>query len=194
MNGIKVHSTAAPEMLDAVERLGLRNNTIIVFTSDHGYHLGEHTFWQKLSLHEESARIPLIVCVPGKPPAVSDSLAQQIDIYPTLAELGRLPIPAHCQGRSLAKVLDEPQHKVHEDVYSGHGNGHLLRTQRWAYLSYEDGTRELYDMEHDPQQFTNLAENAEFAKTVGELQGRLSARLAAMMSAARGTGESGQSR
>ncbi len=176
-------------ILDAVERLGLTRNTIIVFTSDHGYHLGEHDFWQKLSLHEESARIPLIVSVPGQKPVVSDSLAQQIDIYPTLAELGGLPIPEHCQGRSLAALVVHPDREIHNEVYCNHGNGHLLRTDRWAFLSYVDGTCELYDMDRDPRQFVNLANEAQYSETLDELHGRLSAKLAAMTTARSASGE-----
>lgn len=167
-------------ILDAVDTLGLRENTIIVFTSDHGYHLGEHDLWQKMSLHEESVRIPLIISVPGQQPAVTRSLAQQIDIYPTLAELCGLSVPEHCQGESLASLIDDPEQTVHKEVYCDRGDGHLLRTDRWAYLSYDDGSRELYDMDRDPQQFTNLAELAEYLDTVSELQEQLALHLAKM--------------
>lgn len=160
-------------LLDALDRLGLRENTIVIFTSDHGYHLGEHDFWQKMSLHEESARIPLIISMPGKSAATTDSLAQQIDLYPTLSELCDLPVPAHCQGKSLAGVLENPDATVHEAVYSFKGNGHLVRTDRWAYMAYRDGSQELYDMHNDPQQFTNLFDDPQHAETVAELRKRL---------------------
>ena len=132
------------KMIRAVDRLGLRDNTIIVFTADHGYHLGEHDFWQKMSLHEESTRIPLIIQVPGKKPSESAALSQQIDIYPTLAELCGLPIPKHVQGKSLVTAIDDPRHVVHDAVYCLRGrNDHLLRTDRWALIRYGRGGVEL---------------------------------------------------
>ncbi len=164
-------------IVGALERLGLRDNTIVVFTSDHGYHLGEHDFWQKMSLHEESARIPLIFSVPDKSAGESSSLAQQIDIFPTLAELGGLPIPDHCQGKSLARAIDSPSEAVHDHVYCFRGNGHLIRTDRWAYMQYKDNSAELYDMQNDPQQFTNLANMTEHAATVREMRRLLRKKL-----------------
>ena len=98
-------------ILRALDELGLTDNTIVVFTADHGYHLGEHEFWQKMSLHEESTRIPLIVAAPGVKPAVAGGLAQQIDIYPTLAEMAGLEVPEHVQGKSLLPVLRDPSAK-----------------------------------------------------------------------------------
>ena len=98
-------------ILDALEKNGLAENTIVVFTADHGYHLGEHDFWQKLSLHEESTRIPMIFAGPGIKPSKTDSLAQQIDFYPTFAELAGLDIPKHIQGKSLAGVIKDPSHR-----------------------------------------------------------------------------------
>ena len=169
------------KIVAAVDRLQLRDNTIIVFTADHGYHLGEHDFWQKMSLHEESTRIPLIIHVPGKKPSVSPALSQQIDIYPTLAELGGLPIPPHVQGKSLAKALNDPQQVVHEAVYCLRGkNDHLLRTDRWAMIRYGSGDVELYDMPADPQQFTNLADTPEHQATLKELSAQLDAKLNAI--------------
>ncbi len=169
------------KMIDAVDRLGLRDNTIIVFTADHGYHLGEHDFWQKMSLHEESTRIPLIIHVPGKKPSKSSALSQQIDIYPTLAELCGLPRPEHVQGRSLVKSLDDVDHVVHDAVYCLRGrNDHLLRTDRWALIRYGPGGVELYDMHADPHQFTNLADKPKYRDDLAELQRQLDAKLKAI--------------
>ena len=169
------------KMIDALDRLGLRENTIVVFTADHGYHLGEHEFWQKMSLHEESTRIPLIIHAPGKRAAESTALSQQIDIYPTLAELCDLPLPSHLQGKSLVAAMDDPELVVHDSVYClRRRNDHLLRTDRWALIRYADGGKELYDMSADPRQFTNLAGDAQYAETLTELLQKLDEKLASM--------------
>jgi arylsulfatase A-like enzyme len=169
------------KILAALERTGLSDNTIVVFTADHGYHLDEHEFWQKMSLHEESTRIPLIVHVPGKKPAVTQALSQQIDIYPTLAGLCGLPVPPHVQGKSLAGVIDDPSEVVHDSIYClRRKDDHLLRTDRWALIRYGRGGMELYDMKHDPHQFTNLADSPEHEETLTGLLDQLAAKLSAM--------------
>ncbi len=169
------------KIVTALDRLGLRDNTIVVFTADHGYHLGEHEFWQKMSLHEESTRIPLIIHAPRKKPSESRALSQQIDIYATLAELCGLPVPAHVQGKSLVKAMDDPKHVVHEAVYCLRGrNDHLLRTDRWAMIRYGDGSTELYDMQADPRQFVNLAMDPDHKTTLSELLTQLDTKLKSM--------------
>ena len=168
-------------ILAVLDDMGLRDNTIIVFTSDHGYHLGEHEFWQKSSLHEESARIPLIIAAPGKQPAVSSSLAQLMDIYPTLVEMCGLTPPKHLQGRSLAPTLDDPEARIHEFVHCASGRQpkvhHLIRTERHAYMAWANGTAELYDMDDDPEQFTNLAGAEDSEDVLATLQGHLKSHL-----------------
>jgi arylsulfatase A-like enzyme len=164
-------------VVDELDRLGFRDNTIVVFTSDHGYHMGEHDFWQKMSLHEESARIPLIIDTPKDSGAIATTLAQQIDIYPTLAELAGLSIPEHVQGKSLAPVFVKPEAQIHESVYCLKGTSHLLRTDRYAYMQHKDGTAELYDMKNDPKQFTNLADVVKHHQTVKKLGEQLKAKL-----------------
>lgn len=164
-------------ILDALEKNGLAKNTIVVFTADHGYHLGEHDFWQKLSLHEESTRIPMLFAGPGIKPAKTDSLAEQIDFYPTFAELAGFDIPKHIQGKSLAGVIKNPSQAVHDEVYCFKGNSHLLRTDRWALLSYRDGSSELYDMQADPKQYSNLAEKPEHEKDLEAMKTRLQKKL-----------------
>ena len=169
------------KILSALDRLGLRDNTVVVFTADHGYHLGEHDFWQKMSLHEESTRIPLIISAPDTTPNVSHSLSQQIDIYPTLAQLCGLPLPSHLQGESLVQTLVDPEHVVHEAVYCLRGrDDHLLRTDRWALIRYGRGGVELYDMANDPGQFTNVAGNPKYAETARGLLSALDAKLGSL--------------
>ena len=166
-------------LLAELKKIGLRKNTIVVFKSDHGWHLGEHDLWQKMSLHEESASIPLIVAAPGKEPGVSHSLVEQIDLYPTLLELAGLDAPKHLQGRSLSKILNDPTAQVRDAAYTLRSTSHLLRTDKWAYLQYpKKGGEELYDMVNDPKQFTNLADDSRHAETKARLKQRLVRKLA----------------
>jgi iduronate 2-sulfatase len=166
-------------LLGELEKLGLHKNTIVVFKSDHGWHLGEHDLWQKMSLHEESASIPLIIAAPGKKPGVSRSLVEQIDLYPTLSELAGLETPAHLQGRSLVGILDDPTVKVRDAAYTLRSTSHLLRTDKWAYLQYpRKGGEELYDMVNDPEQFTNLVDDPSHAGTKERLKMLLAKKLA----------------
>lgn len=170
------------KVLDALRKSGLEDNTIVIFTSDHGYHLGEHDFWAKVSLREESVRVPLIIKVPGKAPAVCHSLVELIDLYPTVARLAGLEVPARLQGRDISPVFDNPRHTVRDAVFSvaPSRNGFLLREERWAYLQYGDdaaGGIELFDLQNDPGQYTNLAAKPEFAAEVQRLKARLATTL-----------------
>src|SRR5690606_2290114 len=106
------------KVLQALRDEGLEDNTIVIFTSDHGFHLGEHRFWMKVSLKEESARVPLIIKVPGKQPAVCHSFVELIDLYPTVAELAGLNYSPNLQGKSLAKVIDNPELEVRPYAFS----------------------------------------------------------------------------
>ena len=121
-----------------LDRLGLRDSTAVVFTSDHGYHLGEHTFWQKSTLHEDVSRVPLIFSVPEYRPGRSDSIVEMMDIYPTLAQLAGLDIPESVQGKSLVPVLKDPAAKV-RDAALTLDSGLGLRSNEWAYFRYRDG-------------------------------------------------------
>lgn len=171
------------KVLDALEEAGLKDETIIIFTSDHGYHLGEHDFWAKVSLLDESSKVPLIICVPGKKPAVCHSFVELLDLYPTISSLCGIPAPSRVQGKNIAALLDDPKASVRDTAFSVSGSrrGFLLRDERWAYIQYgEDASKgiELYDVKRDPEQFSNLANSDEHAGVVAEFKRRLAAKLA----------------
>jgi iduronate 2-sulfatase len=173
------------KVLDALHEAGLDEETIVIFTSDHGYHLGEHDFWAKVSLHDESAAVPLIICLPGKKPAVCHSFAELIDLYPTISSLCGLDVPARLQGKDISAMLDDPAHQVRDAAFSVNGRGFLLREDRWAYIHYGEnaaGGIELFDVQRDPQQYTNLAEKPEYKEVVDAFKKKLAAKLAAVRS------------
>jgi iduronate 2-sulfatase len=203
------------KVLDALERLNLADKTIIVFHSDHGYHTGEHGgLWQKQSLFEGSARVPLIIAAPGAMAAGKETaaIAELVDVYPTLAELCGLEPPAGLAGKSLTPQLANPaaagkgfaltqvrrgagglgkgknkgdgkaktqrgERQTAESATneSGFFHGYALRTDRWRYIEWDGGRRglELYDHEHDPHEFTNLAMDPQYADVRSELSGQM---------------------
>ena len=165
-------------VLAALDRLGLRENTIVVFWSDHGYLLGEHGLWMKQSCFEESARVPLIIAAPGQKAIGKPSprLVELVDLYPTLADLAGLPPPKELAGKSLRPLLDDPQMKwdrpAFTQVQRGSFPGHSVRTDRWRYTEWDRGAKgvELYDHAADPQELRNLADQPEHAGAIQELK------------------------
>ena len=166
-------------ILDELDRLGLREKTAIVFTSDHGYHLGEHTFWQKSNLHEEVTRVPLIISLPGHEAGRSKSLVELVDLFPTLSAAAGLKTPEGLHGTSLLPILRDPAARVKDSALSTHSSGTSMRTANWAYTRYKDGSEELYDMKNDPGQFTNRASDVEAAVTLAEQRKAFERRLEA---------------
>jgi choline-sulfatase len=167
------------QVLNALDRLGLAESTIVVFTSDHGYHLADHGLWQKRSLFERSARVPLIIAVPRAKTrgAVARGLAELVDLYPTLTELAGIKPTGPLDGVSLAPMLDNPSASVKDAAFTQTLNGYAVRTDRWRYIEWgagQDGVQ-LYDMERDSGETTNLAQDARHAATVADLKGRLAA-------------------
>lgn len=181
-------------VVDALEKNGLADSTVIVFTSDHGYHMGEHGLWQKMSLFEGSARVPMLIVAPGvtKPGSVAATPVSHLDLYPTLAELCGIKAPANLQGQSLVPILKDPEAKGRgwaiTQVSRGGGPnratvsrdkgsdgrrffGYSLRTPRWRYTEWDEGRegRELYDHDNDPGELKNLAADPAHAATVAEL-------------------------
>ena len=136
--------------------------TAVFFTSDHGYLLGEHHFWQKNNLREEVTRVPLIIKSPGNRPGKTRSIVELVDLFPTACELSSLKIPSSVEGKSLVPILQNPQKKVKKSALSFVKAGTSMRTEKWSYLKYKDGSEELYDMKKDPKQFKNLAKTPSF--------------------------------
>jgi iduronate 2-sulfatase len=174
--------------LQALERNGLADNTVVVFFSDHGWHLGEHTHWQKMSLMEESVRAPLIIRAPG---ALGNgrstrALVELVDLFPTLAELCGLEPPPGLEGVSLRPILEDPSASVKDAAFSqieyeNRIHGRTVRTDRYRYIEWRgDGAgEELYDHRSDPREFTNLAAHPEHVAVVQRLRGMLAPAWAA---------------
>jgi iduronate 2-sulfatase len=168
------------QVLNGLKEAGLEDNTIVIFTSDHGYHLGEHDFWAKVSLHDESAAVPLIIRMPGKKPAVCHSLVELLDLYPTLSNLCGLEVPKHLQGKDISMMMTDPTKEVRSAAFSVNGKGFLLREQDWAYIAYGkngQGDEELFDMKQDPKQFTNLAKDPKHAQIIARFQKQMANKL-----------------
>lgn len=163
-------------ILDELDRLGLRDSTAIVFISDHGYHLGDHGFWQKSNLHEQVLRVPMIWSVPGMPSGQTDALSELVDIYPTVCDLVGVPISELVQGKSLLPVVRSPDARVRDAALSLN-KGYSLRTDHWHYMAYQQGGEELYDMTSDPNQFTNLVSSEQHAGRLKTMRNSLQAKL-----------------
>ena len=167
-------------VLDELERLDLLNSTAIIFTSDHGYHLGEHGFWQKANLHEEVVRVPLIISAPGIKSGRTSSLVELVDLYPTWTNLLELPSPKGLHGKSLLPILRNPQSKIRETALSIHNRaGGGLRSAQWHYMNYGSKGEELYDMIKDPAQFTNVVSDPKYSAILNKARARFKARIAA---------------
>lgn len=169
-------------LLDALDRLGLTDNTIVVFWSDHGYFLGEKGLWKKRSNFERSARAPFLLRAPGvTSPGRCKRPVEFLDIYPTLADLCGLAAPAELEGVSLRPLLTNPQAEWDRAAFTQvHFNrntrGYSIRTQRWRYTEWgSEGSEgiELYDHENDPEETNNLAKSTEHAPVITHMQNKL---------------------
>jgi arylsulfatase A-like enzyme len=159
-------------LLDAFDQSAYRDNTVIVFWCDHGWHLGEKHHWRKFALWEEATRSPLIWVAPGltKPGTVCDRTVDFMTIYPTLCDVCGLPTPAHVEGQSIKHLLIDPKAAWDQPAVTTYRfKNHAVRTEGWRLIRYANGDEELYDEAKDPNEWTNLATNAEFAAKKAEL-------------------------
>lgn len=178
----------AGRLLAAIKEMGLDDNTIILFTSDHGWHLGEHGLWHKRSLFEESARVPFIFATPGMKTAGqrSDGLIELLDVFPTLCDLCGIPAPKQLQGKSLLPLLDDPSSSIHDAAFTQARRGEnaefwgrTIRTTRWRCTEWDEGKNgvELYDHDNDPHEYTNLAKDPKHVEVLKDLHARLAEKL-----------------
>ncbi len=168
-------------LLDALEKSPERDNTIVVFWGDHGWHLGEKDHWRKFSLWEESARAPMIWVVPGmtKPGTISERPVDFMSIYPTLCELVGIPLPKHVEGVSIKPLLQNTTADWKTPALTTFGfQNHTLRTEQWRYIRYANGGEELYDHRNDPYEWTNLASRVELKAVKSKLAQSLPAKNA----------------
>jgi sucrose-6-phosphate hydrolase SacC (GH32 family)/arylsulfatase A-like enzyme len=176
-------------VLDELDRLGLRENTIVVFWGDHGYHLGENGLFTKMTNFELGTHVPLIVSAPGMKTAGqrTRALVELVDLYPTLAELAGLSKPLHLEGRSFAPLLADPAQPWKQAAFSQYLRpgpdrimGRSVRTDRWRYTEWVNGKNEsvgneLYDEEGDPQENVNIVSDPKNAPVVAQLVAQLHA-------------------
>ena len=175
--------TQVGKVLDAVEELGLLDNTIILFSSDHGYHMGEHGYFQKTTLFENADRVPLILSAPRMKAKGqrTQSLVEMIDFYRTLSDLAGIsePLP-YVQGRSCAPTMDDKNFHTRESALTTMNGGYTIRTDRYRYTKWpvkEGLATELYDRLSDPAEMVNLATDENYQDIVSQMDGLWQARV-----------------
>ncbi|MDF1859559.1 MAG: sulfatase [Verrucomicrobiales bacterium] len=176
------------QILAALEETGQRENTLIVFTSDHGYHLGDHALWSKHTTFEIATRVPLLMAGPGiEAGSTTESLVELVDLFPTLAEKADLALPSHLDGKSFATVLSDPLLTIRESAFSefsrGGARGCSIRTKRFRYTEWRNlknkkvTARELYDHETDPMETANVVMEGTYKSDRSRLSALLRGRL-----------------
>ncbi len=150
--------TQIGRLIDALDASAYAEDTAIVLWADHGWHLGEKSHWKKSTLWEEATRVPLLISAPGYSPGTCSKPVGLIDIYPTLIALCGLPAREELEGRSLVPLMENPDRNWPFPAITTHGRGnHAIRSDRWRYIRYADGSEELYDHRHDEMEWENLA-------------------------------------
>jgi arylsulfatase A-like enzyme len=167
------------DVIAGLDKLDLSDNTIVVLWGDHGWHLGEHEFWGKHNTMHLATRVPLLFKVPGMKPGSSKSLVETSDLFPTLCKLAGIEVPESVHGRSFAELLEHPDRPFREAAYSRFLAADAVITDRFNYTRYRDGASQmLYDLEKDPDENRNIADDPAHAETLAKMNQLLDARLA----------------
>lgn len=170
---ISFHDAQLGRLLDALDAHPRGKEAIIVYWSDHGWHLGEKEHWRKFTLWERATRVPLIISAPGttKPGTTCDRTVDLMTLYPTLIELCGLPARAELRNPSLVPLLRDPQSSwPHYALTTFMRGNHSVRRDQWRLIRYADGSEELYDHQSDPNEWTNLAGDSKYASIASELR------------------------
>ncbi len=158
------------KVLDALESSDYAENTIVVLFSDHGFHLGEKQRWAKRSLWEDGTRVPVVISAPGfRSNQRTKQPAELLDVFPTLLELAGLPADAEQEGQSLVPLMKNPEQVWDHPAVTSFGVGNFaIRTARYRFIHYYDGSRELYDLSQDPHEWKNLASDPKFKDVIAK--------------------------
>ena len=171
-------------ILKALKENGLDKNTIVVFTSDHGFHMGEHAYYHKNTLFEICAQIPLIISAPDMKKSQgknTQSIVEMIDLYPTLCDWANVPYPNYVAGKSMLPILKSPKNEIRESALTQiRKKGYTLRTKKYRYSRWKkggEGMVEFYDRTKDPHELNNLAGKSEYQDIINELDQKLTQRV-----------------
>jgi iduronate 2-sulfatase len=170
--GVSFMDAQVGRVLDALDRLQLWDDTVVIFAGDNGYHHNERDWWNKNTLFERSCRVPLVIAAPGaRGGQVCRGLAELVDLYPTVADYCGLTAPHQLAGQSLRPLLEDPSRPGKEAAFTlvtrgANQYGQSVRTQRWRYTRWSDGTAELYDHQADPEETHDVAADPAHAELV----------------------------
>lgn len=168
-------------LIDELKHQDRLDNTLILFWSDHGFHLGEHSAWAKMTNFEVATRVPLLIAAPGISPGKTRELVELVDLYPTLCELAGVPAPKHLEGQSLVGTMRDPKNNTRTlarsqyDRFNGKYMGRAIRTDRYRFVRWTEEKSgrvvhiELYDHQTDPHETQNLANQADQAERIERL-------------------------
>jgi uncharacterized sulfatase len=176
--GVSFTDAQVGRLMETLDRLKLWDSSIVIFIGDHGYHHNERNWWNKNTLFERVCRAPCIIAAPGgKRGEVCRSLVEFVDLYPTIADYCGVKTPPKLAGQSLRSLLENPEGKGRDAAFTlavrGREYGQAVRTERWRYIRWTDGTAELYDEFNDHEEIHDVASDPANATLIADLQEKL---------------------
>ena len=162
------------DLLDELEQLEMDEDTIVILIGDHGWQLGEHALWCKHSLYETSLHTPMIIKAPNyKSGQRTDALVEFVDIYPTICDLVGVNKPSHLQGRSLVKLMSDPDASIKDAIFARYHGGETIRTEQYQYSEWNSGAAMFYDHSIDPDENVNRVNDPKYKSVIKEMKKKL---------------------